>query len=64
MLMAPVQSVQKTSKFFVSHEKNSGRTCGCKGSLLKVRERKYKREHGGHRWNLQAEKVCPFSRCF
>jgi hypothetical protein len=26
-------------------------------SLLKVREGKYKREHGGHRWNLQAERV-------
>jgi hypothetical protein len=32
-----------------------GRTCGYKWSLLKVREAKYKREHGG---------VLLFSRCF
>jgi hypothetical protein len=48
---------QKTSKFFVSHGRIHGRTCGCKGSLLKVREEKYKREHGGHRWSLLAERV-------
>jgi hypothetical protein len=33
---------QKTSKFFVQ----SG-TCGCKWSLLKVKEGEYKRECGG-----------------
>jgi hypothetical protein len=26
-------------------------------SLLKVREGKYKRGHGGHRWYLEAEKA-------
>jgi hypothetical protein len=32
---------QKTSKFFVLHGRVHGRTHGCKGSLLKVREGKY-----------------------
>jgi hypothetical protein len=34
-------------KFFVLCGRIHGRTCGCKGSLLKVREGKYKGEHGG-----------------
>jgi hypothetical protein len=34
-----------------------GRTRGCKGSLLKVKEEKYKREHGGHRWGLLTERA-------
>jgi hypothetical protein len=40
---------QKTSTFFVSHWEESihSGTCGYKWSLLKVREGKYKREHGG-----------------
>jgi hypothetical protein len=29
-----------------------------KWSLLKVREGKYKKEPGGHSWNLQAERAC------
>jgi hypothetical protein len=33
-----------------------GRTHGYKGSLLNVRERKYKREPGGRRWSLPAER--------
>jgi hypothetical protein len=37
------------------------RTCGCKGSLLKVREGKCKREHCGCRWNLEAKRACCFS---
>jgi hypothetical protein len=28
---------------------------GYKWSLLKIREGNYKREHGGYRWNLEAE---------
>jgi hypothetical protein len=41
------------------------RTHGCKWSLLKVREGKRKREHGGHR-HLQEERkrMLLFSRCF
>jgi hypothetical protein len=35
-----------------------GRIRGYKWSLLKVREGKYKKEHGGCRWNLQAERAC------
>jgi hypothetical protein len=31
---------QTTSKFFVLHERIHGRTCGCKWSLLKVRDRR------------------------
>jgi hypothetical protein len=31
---------------------------GVKRSLFKVREGKYKKEHGGHRWNLLAERAC------
>jgi hypothetical protein len=34
------------------------RTHGCKWSLLTVREGKYEREHGGLRWNLEAQKAC------
>jgi hypothetical protein len=41
-----------------------GRTCGCKWSFLKVREGKYKRGTVGPRWNLEAESVLLFSRCF
>jgi hypothetical protein len=33
-----------------------GRTRGCKWSLLKVREGKYKRGHGGTRWKVGAER--------
>jgi hypothetical protein len=33
-------------------------TRGCKWSLLKVRERKYKMEHGGPRWTLEADRMC------
>jgi hypothetical protein len=36
---------QKTSKFFVLSGRIYGRTCGCKGSLLKISEEKYKREN-------------------
>jgi hypothetical protein len=38
---------QKTSKFFVSCRENPWQHMWCKWSLLKVREGKYKREHGG-----------------
>jgi hypothetical protein len=34
-----------------------GKTRGCKWSLLKFREGNYKREHGGCRWNLEAERA-------
>jgi hypothetical protein len=43
---------QKTSKFCVPQGRIHDRTHGYKWSLLKVREGKYKREHGG---NLEAE---------
>jgi hypothetical protein len=39
--------------------KNPSQECECKWSLLKVREGKYKREHGGHRWYLEAERESP-----
>jgi hypothetical protein len=35
-----------------------GRTHGCKGSLLKIRKGKFKRELGGCRWNLEANRAC------
>jgi hypothetical protein len=38
---------QKTSKFFVLCGRIHGRTHGYKWSLLKIREGKYKGEHGG-----------------
>jgi hypothetical protein len=38
---------QETSKFFVLCERIHGGTHGCKWSLLKVRDGKYKREHDG-----------------
>jgi hypothetical protein len=50
---------QKTSEFFVSHREKS--ITGCKWSLLKVTEGKHKRDHGGYRWNLEAERACFFS---
>jgi hypothetical protein len=37
---------------------------GMKGSLLNVREGKCKREHGGPRWSLEAERVFFFSDAF
>jgi hypothetical protein len=38
---------------------------GCKWSLLKVREGKYKREHGGAQEESKGrENMLPFSRCF
>jgi hypothetical protein len=40
------------------HGRIHGRTCECKGSLLKVRKGKYKGEHGRSRWSLPAERVC------
>jgi hypothetical protein len=52
LLTLPVQSDQKTSKFFVPRGRIQGRKRGCIRSLLKVREGKYKRDHGGHRWSL------------
>jgi hypothetical protein len=38
--------------------------CGCKWNLLKVSEGKDKRNHGGLRWNLRAESMPLFSKCF
>jgi hypothetical protein len=55
----------KTSKFFVLHGRIHGRTCGCKGRLLKVRDGKYKREHGGALVESAGrESRLLFSRCF
>jgi hypothetical protein len=49
---------ENTSKFH-------GRIRGYKWSLLKIRERKYKEEHGGPRWKPGAKRAyfCSF-RCF
>jgi hypothetical protein len=37
--------------------KNPWQDTGYKGSSLKVKEGKYKREHGRHRWNPEAERL-------
>jgi hypothetical protein len=62
MLMSPVQSVIRRLPNSFPVWRN-GRTHGYKGSLLKVREGDYKREHGEPRWNLEAEMLF-FFRCF
>jgi hypothetical protein len=41
----------------VSTGKNPWQHTWYKWSLLKVREGKYKGEHVGHRWNLEAERA-------
>jgi hypothetical protein len=51
---------QKISKFFVQCGRIHDRTCGYKGSLLKIRERKYKGEHGGCRQSLLADRASFF----
>jgi hypothetical protein len=40
------------------------RPCGYKWSLLTFREGKYKGNIVGPTWNLEAESLLPFSRCF
>jgi hypothetical protein len=56
---------QKTSKFLVPNGRIHGRTHGYKGSLLKVREGKYKREHdGAHLESAGRESMLLFSRYF
>jgi hypothetical protein len=55
---------QKTSKSFVPHGRIHGRTHGCKGRLLKVKEGKYKREHGGAQMESGGRESMLFSfRC-
>jgi hypothetical protein len=57
MLMMLVQSeIRRLPNCFCAVGRILCKKCGCKGSLLKVREEKYKGEHGGHRWSLLAEK--------
>jgi hypothetical protein len=52
VLMALVQSViRRLPNSLCPMGRIHGRTHGCKWSLLKVREGKYKREHEGPRWN-------------
>jgi hypothetical protein len=54
MITALVQSViRRLPNSLCPTRKNHG----CKRSLLKVREGKYKREHGRYRWSLMAAKV-------
>jgi hypothetical protein len=49
-LMAPIESViRRHPDSLCLVGRIHCRTHGCKGSLLKVREEKYKGEHGGHR---------------
>jgi hypothetical protein len=56
---------QKIFKFFVLSGRIHGRTHGCKGSLLKVREGKCKGELGGVQVESRGrESMLPFSRCF
>jgi hypothetical protein len=59
VLTVMVQSViRRLANSLCPAWKNLSRTCGCKWSLLKVREGNYKREHGGPSWDLEAEKAC------
>jgi hypothetical protein len=55
---------QKTSIFFVPCGRIHGRTHRYKGNLLKVREQKYKREHGGQQVQSAVRECFSFSGTF
>jgi hypothetical protein len=57
LLTAPVQSTTRLANSLCPLGRICGRTHGCKRSLLKVRKGKYKGEHSGHQWNLEAKRA-------